>query len=110
MDDKRLRNAHGREPESMSVNELNQAVRDLRELLYQKQLQVQELQDLKAPQVFASKAEKRRVLTLFLSNDIVLERDRLLEENRKAKNLLREIGDELVGELSHKINSFLAPR
>jgi hypothetical protein len=44
MDDKRERNALGIEPESLNVGQLNQAVRDLRELLYQKQLKVQDLQ------------------------------------------------------------------
>lgn len=38
MDAKRLTNAQATEPESMSVGELNQAVKDLRELLYQARL------------------------------------------------------------------------
>lgn len=66
-----------REPESMTVDQLNHVVKELREELSQRQLKIQKLQDLKGPVVFASKAERRRVLTLFMDNN---EMERLISE------------------------------
>ena len=45
MNENQKYNAEFRIPEEMTVGELNQAVRDLRELLYQTQLQLQTQKD-----------------------------------------------------------------
>lgn len=69
MDDKRTRNALTTIPEELTVGELNQAVRDLRELLYEKQLQIQLLGETMTAKAVSDYIVDRFMDSFYLTKD-----------------------------------------